>query len=112
MCSQTKSHVLHVFSLHLLLLILQELLLLVVLDLLDLLQLLKLILLLESELLLLLLRQEVRCCLPIIPISPHNVGASRGRCYTGAIIVDRLPGIRGGEAVVSLGDICMRPHLC
>lgn len=85
---------------------------LVVLDLLDLLQLLQLTLLLEIELLLLLLRQEVSCRLPIVPVCPHNVGASRGRCHTGGITVDRLPGIRGGEAVVALGDICVRPHLC
>lgn len=98
---------------HLLLLILQKLLLLVVLDLLDLLQLLQLTLLLETELLLLLLlRQEMSCRLPIVPIGPHNVGASSGRRHTGGLIVDWLPGVRGREAVMALGDVCVRPHLC
>lgn len=97
---------------NLLLLILQKLLLLVVLDLLDLLQLLQLTLLLEAELLLLLLRQEMSCRLPVEPISSHNVGARSGRCHTGRVIGDGLPGVRGREAVVALGDVCVRPHLC
>lgn len=101
-----------VLRLYLLLLVLQELLLLVVLDLLDLLQLLQLALLLESQLLLLLLllRQEVS--LRVVSVGPNDVGARRWRRHPGGIVVDGLPGVRGGEAVVALGDVRVWPHLC
>lgn len=101
-----------VLRLYLLLLVLQELLLLVVLDLLDLLQLLELTLLLESQLLLLLLllRQEVS--LSVVPVSPNHVGARRWRRHAGRVAVDGLPGVGGREAVVALGDVRVRPHLC
>lgn len=99
-----------VLRLYLLLLVLQELLLLVVLDLLDLLQLLELTLLLESQLLLLLLRQEVS--LSVIPVGPNHVGARRWRRHAGGVSVDGLPGVGGREAVVALGDVRVRPHLC
>lgn len=102
---------------HLLLLILQELLLLVVLELLELLQLLQLSLLLEAVLLL--LRQEVSRRLPVVALRPHDVGACGGRCHSavaaaaaGGVVVSRLPGIRGGEAVVALGDVRVGPHVC
>lgn len=98
-----------VLRLYLLLLVLQELLLLVVLDLLDLLQLLELTLLLESQLLLL-RRQEVS--LSVVPIRPNHVGARRWRRHAGGVAVDGFPGIGGREAVVALGDIGVRPHLC
>lgn len=81
---------------------------LVVLDLLDLLQLLQLVLLLERELLLL-LRQEVS--LAVVAFRPHHVGAGgRGR-HPGGVVVDGLPGVGGGEAVVALGDVRVGPHL-
>lgn len=92
------------------LLVLQELLLLVVLDLLDLLQLLELTLLLESQLLLLLLRQEVS--LSIVAVGPDHVGARLRRRHAGRITVDGVPGVGGREAVVALGDVRVRPHLC
>lgn len=98
-----------VLRLYLLLLVLQELLLLVVLDLLDLLQLLQLALLLESQLLLL-LRQEVS--LSVVSVGPDDVGARRRRRHPGGIVVDGLPGVGGGEAVVALGDVRVWPHLC
>lgn len=82
------------------------------LELLDLLQLLELTLLLEIKLLLLLLRQKVSCRLPVIPVGPHHVGASSGRRHTGGVVVDGIPGVRGGEAVMTLGDVRVRPHLC
>lgn len=99
-----------VLRLYLLLLVLQELLLLVVLDLLDLLQLLELTLLLEGQLLLLLLRQEVS--LSVVAVGPNHVGARRWRRHAGGVAVDGLPGVGGREAVVALGDVRVRPHLC
>lgn len=99
--------------LYLLLLVLQELLLLVVLDLLDLLQLLELTLLLEGQLLLLLLlllRQKVS--LSVVAVGPDHVGARRWRRHAGGVVVDGLPGVGGREAVVALGDVRVRPHLC
>lgn len=79
------------------------------LDLLDLLQLLELTLLLEGQLLLL-LRQEVS--LSVVAVSPNHVGARRWRGHAGGVVVDGLPGVGGREAVVALGDVRVRPHLC
>lgn len=59
---------------------------------------------------LLLLRQEVS--LSVVPVGPDDVGARRWRRHAGGIVVDGLPGIGGGEAVVALGDVRVRPHLC
>lgn len=111
LCSPLRVHLLCIN--HLLLLILQELLLLVLLDLLELLQLLELALLLEVVLLLLLLLgQEVSRRLPVVAVRPHYVGASWGRCHAGRFAIGRFPGIGGREAVVALGNVCSRPHIC
>lgn len=91
---------------------------LVVLELLELLQLLQLSLLLEAVLLL--LREEVSRRLPVVALRPHDVGARGGRRHSavaapaaaGGVVVSRLPGIRGGEAVVALGDVRVGPHVC
>lgn len=79
------------------------------LDLLDLLKLLQLALLLERELLLLLLRQEVS--LAIVALRPHHIGTGWWGRHSGGVVVDGVPCIGGGEAVVALGDIRVRPHL-